>query len=45
MDRLYKFSNLIKINFIYKEEDKIYWNYRKSGFYKFKDIFYKMNSI
>tara|TARA_Y100001968_G_scaffold323998_1_gene362557 strand:+ start:2747 stop:3862 length:1116 start_codon:yes stop_codon:yes gene_type:complete len=35
----------IKINYIYRDEDLMYWNYAKSGFYKFKKSFYKINNI
>ena len=41
----YAHTNKIKINYIYRDEDLIYWNYTKSGFYKFKDSFYKLNDI
>ena len=33
----YSRQNEITINFIYREEDLIYWNYANSGFYKFKN--------
>ncbi len=35
----------IEINYIYRDEDLIYWNYANSGFYKFKSSFYKLNNI
>ena len=38
-------KNKIKINFIYRDEDLIYWKYANSGFYKFKKTFYKLNNI
>ena len=38
-------QNQLKINYIYRDEDLKYWNYAKSGFYKFKDSFYKLNNI
>ncbi len=46
LDLINKFArqNDIKINFIYRNEDLIYWNYAKSGFYKFKKSFYKFNN-
>tara|TARA_Y100001968_G_scaffold14132_1_gene11438 strand:- start:856 stop:1239 length:384 start_codon:yes stop_codon:yes gene_type:complete len=34
-----------KVNYIYREEDLLYWNYAKAGFYKFKTSFYKLNNI
>ncbi len=39
------YQNEIIINYIYREEDLIYWNYANSGFYKFKKKFYKLNNI
>ncbi len=41
----YANQNQIKINFIYRDEDLVYWNYADSGFYKFKNSFYKLNNI
>ncbi len=38
-------SNQVKINFIYRDEDLIYWTNARSGFYKFKSSFYKLNNI
>ena len=38
-------KNKIKINYIYRDEDLIYWKYANSGFYKFKKTFYKLNNI
>ena len=41
----YNDKKQININYIYREEDLIYWNYANSGFYKFKTFFYKLNNI
>ncbi len=41
----YANKNQIKINFIYRDDDLLYWNYANSGFYKFKNSFYKLNDI
>jgi hypothetical protein len=43
LDLINKFANQnqITINYIYREEDLKYWNYAKSGFYKFKTSFYR----
>tara|TARA_B100000945_G_scaffold272723_1_gene235324 strand:- start:423 stop:1538 length:1116 start_codon:yes stop_codon:yes gene_type:complete len=41
----YAHQNKININFIYREEDIIYWNYANSGFHKFKTSFYRLNKI
>ncbi len=38
-------QNQIKINFIYRKEDLIYWDYANSGYYKFKSSFYSLNNI
>ena len=38
-------NNKIKINYIYRDEDLIYWKFANSGFYKFKKSFYKLNNI
>ena len=38
-------KNKIKINYIYRDEDLIYWKYANSGFFKFKKSFYKLNNI
>ena len=35
----------IKINYIYRDEDLMYWKYADSGFYKYKKSFYKLNNI
>ena len=47
LDLINKYANQnnTKINFIYRDEDLIYWNYANSGFYKFKSSFYKLNNI
>ena len=47
LDLINKYSNQnqIIINYIYREEDLRYWDYAKSGFYKFKTSFYKINMI
>ena len=46
-DFINKFThqNKIKLNYIYRDEDLLYWNYANSGFYKFKNFFYKFNNI
>ena len=41
----YAYQNQINLNYIYRDEDLIYWNYAKSGFYKFKKSYYKLNKI
>ncbi len=41
----YANQNQIKINYIYREEDLIYWDFTDSGFYKFKTSFYRLNNI
>ena len=41
----YAHKNQIKINYIYRDEDLESWNYAKSGFYKFKNSFYKLYNI
>ena len=41
----YAYQNQINLNYIYRDEDLIYWNYTKSGFYKFKNSYYKLNNI
>ena len=38
-------QNQILINYILRKEDLEYWNYAHSGFYKFKNSFYKLNMI
>ena len=30
----------VNINYIYRKDDLMYWNFAKSGFYKFKNSFY-----
>tara|TARA_Y100001968_G_scaffold30977_1_gene23850 strand:- start:7050 stop:8165 length:1116 start_codon:yes stop_codon:yes gene_type:complete len=47
LDLLNKYAdqNKININYIYRDEDLMYWKYTKSGFYKFKSEFYKLNKI
>ena len=47
LDLIMKHSkqNKIKINYIYREQDLIYWNHSDSGFYKFKKSFHKINEI
>tara|TARA_B100000579_G_scaffold270842_1_gene223693 strand:+ start:246 stop:449 length:204 start_codon:yes stop_codon:yes gene_type:complete len=39
----YAHQKQININFIYREEDLFYRYYTNSGFYKFKNSFYKIN--
>tara|TARA_Y100001968_G_scaffold314918_1_gene340892 strand:+ start:536 stop:1144 length:609 start_codon:yes stop_codon:yes gene_type:complete len=41
----YAYQNKTKINYIYRDEDLMYWNYANSGFYKFKKTFYKLNNF
>ncbi len=41
----YTHLNKIDVNYIYRDEDLTYWNHTKSGFYKFKTSFYKLNNI
>jgi len=41
----YAYQNQINLNYIYRDEDLMYWNYAKSGFYKFKNSYYKLNNI
>ena len=41
----YAHQKQININFIYREEDLLYWNYTNSGFYRFKASFYRLNKI
>tara|TARA_Y100001968_G_scaffold11091_1_gene9316 strand:- start:797 stop:1918 length:1122 start_codon:yes stop_codon:yes gene_type:complete len=41
----YVYKNQIKINYIYRDEDLLYWNYANSGFYRFKKSFYSLNNI
>ena len=41
----YALKKQLNVNFIYRDEDLIYWNYSKSGFYKFKKSFYKHNNL
>ncbi len=47
LDLINKFANQnqIKINYLYRDEDLIYWNFAKAGFYKFKKSFYKLNNL
>ena len=35
----------ITVNYIFREDDLINWNYSNSGFYKFKSTFYAINHI
>ncbi len=44
-DFINKFAHKIKINYIYRDEDLVYWKYANSGFYKFKNSFYKINKF
>ena len=41
----YALQYQLKVNYIHRDEDLMYWNYAKSGFYKFKTSFYKLNNI
>ena len=41
----YAYQNQINLNYIYRDEDLMYWKYAKSGFYKFKNSYYKLNNI
>ena len=41
----YAYQNQINLNYIYRDEDLMYWNYANSGFYKFKTSYYKLNNI
>ncbi len=41
----YTYQNKINTTYIYRDEDLKYWNHAKSGFYKFKNSFYKLNGI
>ena len=41
----YAKRNQIRINYIYRNEDLLYWSHADSGFYKFKKSFYKLNNI
>ncbi|WP_413678275.1 FAD-binding domain-containing protein [Prochlorococcus sp. MIT 0916] len=41
----YTIQNQININYIYREEDLRYWDYATTGFYKFKNSFYRINNI
>ena len=41
----YAHQNQININFIYREEDLIYWNYANAGFNKIKTLCYGLNKI
>ena len=41
----YARQNKVVINFIYREEDLLYWNYANSGYYKFKTSFYRINNV
>jgi len=43
--KTFAYKNKIIINYIYREEDLKYWNYANSGFYKFKNSFYRQNKI
>ena len=47
LDIIKEFSNQTQtnINFIYRDDDLIFWNYANSGFYKFKTSFYRFNKI
>ena len=41
----FTYKKNIKVNFIYRDEDLLYWKYANSGFYKFKNSFYKLTNI
>ena len=47
LDTINEYGRKMKIiiNYIYREEDLIYWNYANSGFNKFKKSFYRLNNI
>ena len=47
LDLIINYANRHKIyiNFIYRDEDLIYWNLANSGFYKFKTAFYRINEL
>ena len=42
---IYSNQKKININYIYRDEDLVFWNHSRSGYYKFKNSFYKMENI
>ncbi len=47
LDFITKYSSEknVNINYIYRKEDLINWNYAKSGYFKFKSKFYLVNNL
>ena len=47
LDSINEFANQNKIiiNYIYRAEDLKYWHFANSGFYRFKNLFYRLNNL